>query len=99
MNIKIEFNHENAKTPKFVFEEIVAIKSDCDPKLWLTGKVTSLQLDSNNTWNYTVLRGAVRNRKKRPVSYSLQSPNILFKSSSDILDSSRLVSLISRSLS
>ena len=54
-NIKIEFDHENAKTPKYAIEELIAIKGDCDPQLWLTGKVTGLQLGSNNTYNYTVL--------------------------------------------
>ena len=54
-NITTEFNHENAKAPKFAFEDLVAIKSDlCEPSLWLTGKVNGLQLD-NNIWNYTVL--------------------------------------------
>ena len=54
-NITTEFNQNNSKAPKFALEELVAIKSDCDPQLWLTGKVTGLQLNSNNTYNYTVL--------------------------------------------
>ena len=54
-NIKIELEHDSVKAPKYAIEEVVAIKSDCDPKLWLTGKVTGLQRDRNNTWNYTIL--------------------------------------------
>ncbi len=55
--INITFTHSFAKTPKYTFGEQVAIKSNCNPNLGTTGKVTGLRLDdySNNTWNYTVV--------------------------------------------
>ena len=54
-NIKIDFSDNSVEAPKYAIGEVVAIKSDCDPELWLIVKVNGLQLDSNNIWNYTVL--------------------------------------------
>ena len=55
--INIAFIHEEAKPPKYTFGSHVAIKSNCKPQEWATGKVTGLRLDdfSANTWNYTVV--------------------------------------------
>jgi hypothetical protein len=55
--INITFTHDCAKPPRYTFGEQVAIKSNCNPKKWVTGKVNGLRLDgfSTNTWNYTVI--------------------------------------------
>ncbi len=55
--INIAFTHPCAEQPLFIFGSCVAIKSNCNPKKWATGKVTGLRLDeySANTWNYTVV--------------------------------------------
>jgi hypothetical protein len=55
--INITFTHPFAKAPKYTFGEQVAIRSNCKPQKWATGKVTGLRLDeySTDTWNYTVV--------------------------------------------
>lgn len=55
--INITFTHPFAKPPKYIFGEQVAMRSNCNPKKWATGKITGLRLDydSVNTWNYTVV--------------------------------------------
>lgn len=55
--INIAFTHPLAKPPKYTFGQQVAIKSNCNPKKWVTGTITGLRLDdySINTWNYTVV--------------------------------------------
>ncbi|KAB8333840.1 hypothetical protein SD80_011295 [Scytonema tolypothrichoides VB-61278] len=55
--ITITFTHNQALSPKYTFEQRVAIKSNCNPQEWATGKVTGLRIDdySGSTWNYTVV--------------------------------------------
>jgi len=42
--IKIEFTHE-VKQPKYTFGDRVAVRGDCQPSLWATGKVVGLLLE------------------------------------------------------
>jgi hypothetical protein len=56
-NLKITFTHPYAQPPKYTFGLRVALISNCNPKEWVTGKITGLRLDEYpaNAWNYTVL--------------------------------------------
>jgi hypothetical protein len=43
-------------SPKFAIGEKVAIKSNCHPEEWATGRIIGLQLnDLENTWNYAIV--------------------------------------------
>ena len=55
--ITIAFTHPKAPSPKYTFQERVALKSNSKPQEWARGIITGLRLDdySANTWNYTVV--------------------------------------------
>lgn len=77
--IKISLTHSYAKSPKYTFGEQVAIKSNCHPQKWATGRVTGLRLDDDatNTWNYTIILDYPQGYCEELVEDDLAEPNEL----------------------
>lgn len=54
--ITITFTHCEAQPPKFTITDHIAVRSDCQPEAWATGKVAGLRLEEifEPRWWYIV---------------------------------------------
>ena len=43
--ITITFTHAEAQPPKYIITDRIAVRSDCQPEAWATGKVAGLRLE------------------------------------------------------